>query len=159
MTDTDTRSEVPKGARPKEQITTDPAKPAQRMRAGGMTMSLMPWLIAAVLLLLLPVIFTNNSALTIMNQMSITIIFALAYNMLLGQGGMLSFGHAVYAGVGGFACMHIMNWSDFFSSLPLPVLPLFGGIFGMGLGADHRQLLDPLGGDGIRDDLAGRGSS
>ncbi|MFC6758919.1 branched-chain amino acid ABC transporter permease [Sulfitobacter porphyrae] len=46
---------------------------------------------------------------------------------------MLSFGHAVYAGVGGFACMHIMNSSDFFAALPLPVLPVFGGLFGMGL--------------------------
>lgn len=116
-----------------DQITTDPSKPAQRMRAGSMTLTLAPWVIASVGLAILPMVFTNNSALTIMNQMSITIIFALAYNMLLGQGGMLSFGHAVYAGVGGFACMHIMNMSDFFASIPLVVLPLFGGLFGMGL--------------------------
>lgn len=103
------------------------------MRAGSMTLSLTPWLISGVVLLLLPLVFTNNSAITIMNQMAITIIFALAYNMLLGQGGMLSFGHAVYAGVGGFACMHIMNASDFFATLPLPLLPIFGGLFGMGL--------------------------
>jgi branched-chain amino acid transport system permease protein len=116
-----------------DQITTDPSKPAQRMRAGSMTISTMPWIIAAVVLLVLPFVFTNNSAITIMNQMSITIIFALAYNMLLGQGGMLSFGHAVYMGVGGFACMHIMNASEFFAMLPLPFLPIFGGIFGMAL--------------------------
>ncbi|MEP1765159.1 MAG: branched-chain amino acid ABC transporter permease [Sulfitobacter sp.] len=116
-----------------DQIMTDPSKPVQRMRAGSMTLTLLPWLIASVVLALLPMVFTNNSALTIMNQMSITIIFALAYNMLLGQGGMLSFGHAVYAGVGGFACMHIMNMSDFFASFPLVILPLFGGLFGMGL--------------------------
>ncbi|MEM6938737.1 MAG: branched-chain amino acid ABC transporter permease [Pseudomonadota bacterium] len=116
-----------------DQMTTNPAKPAQRMGAGSMTLPLMPWLVAAVLLIVLPFIFQSNSALTIMNQMWITVVFALAYNMLLGQGGMLSFGHAVYAGVGGFACMHIMNWSDFFASMPLPVLPIFGGLFGMGL--------------------------
>lgn len=116
-----------------DQLTTDPSKPAQRMRAGSMTLTLAPWIIAAVAMMVLPMIFTNNSALTIMNQMSITIIFALAYNMLLGQGGMLSFGHAVYAGVGGFACMHIMNMSDFFESIPLVILPVFGGLFGMGL--------------------------
>ncbi|KEJ88180.1 branched-chain amino acid ABC transporter permease [Sulfitobacter donghicola] len=116
-----------------DQITTDPSKPAQRMRAGSMTLTLAPWIIAAVAMAILPMVFTNNSALTIMNQMSITIIFALAYNMLLGQGGMLSFGHAVYGGVGGFACMHIMNMSDFFASFPLVILPLFGGLFGMGL--------------------------
>jgi branched-chain amino acid transport system permease protein len=116
-----------------DQMTTDPSKPAQRMRAGSMTLTLAPWVIASVALAIMPMVFTNNSALTIMNQMSITIVFALAYNMLLGQGGMLSFGHAVYAGVGGFACMHIMNMSDFFASFPLVILPLFGGLFGMGL--------------------------
>ena len=103
------------------------------MRAGSLSLTFTPWIVGGILLVLMPFIFTSNSALTIMNQMWITVIFALAYNMLLGQGGMLSFGHAVYAGVGGFACMHIMNASDFFSSLPLPVLPVFGGLFGMGL--------------------------
>jgi len=93
----------------------------------------LPWLIASVFLLIMPMIFTTNSAITIMNQMAITIIFALSYNMLLGQGGMLSFGHAVYMGVGGFFCVHIMNWDGFFSGLPLPLLPIFGGMFGMGL--------------------------
>ena len=127
------QTDLPDPARPKEQITTDPNRASERMRAGRMTLSLAPWIIAAVLLALLPSIFTSNSALTIMNQMWITVVFALAYNMLLGQGGMLSFGHAVYAGVGGFACMHIMNMSDFFASFPLPVLPVFGGLFGMGL--------------------------
>ncbi len=115
-----------------DQLTTDPTKPAQRMRAGSMTLTLTPWIVAGVLLMILPMVFQANSAITIMNQMSITIIFALAYNMLLGQGGMLSFGHAVYMGVGGFACMHIMNW-DMFGSIPLPLLPVFGGLFGMGL--------------------------
>jgi len=122
-----------KGARPDEQITTDPTDPSQRMRMQTPMMTVAPWVIAILILMFLPLVFTNNSALTIMNQMSITIIFALAYNMLLGQGGMLSFGHAVYAGVGGFACMHIMNMSDFFASFPLVILPLFGGLFGMGL--------------------------
>jgi branched-chain amino acid transport system permease protein len=116
-----------------DQITTDPSKAAERMRAGSMTLTLAPWIVAAVALAIMPAVFTSNSALTIMNQMWITVVFALAYNMLLGQGGMLSFGHAVYAGVGGFACMHIMNASDFFAAMPLPVLPLFGGLFGMGL--------------------------
>ena len=133
MTVSDPKHDVPEGARYKAQITTDPSNPAQRMRAGSMTMTLAPWLIAILVLVFLPAVFTNNSALTIMNQMSITIVFALAYNMLLGQGGMLSFGHAVYAGVGGFACMHIMNMSDFFESIPLVILPVFGGLFGMGL--------------------------
>ena len=116
-----------------DQITTDPSKPAQRMRAGSMTLTLGPWIVAAILLAALPFIFTSNSGLTIMNQMWITVVFALAYNMLLGQGGMLSFGHAVYMGLGGFFCMHLMNYvEDYGVAFPLPLLPLFGGLFGMG---------------------------
>lgn len=91
----------------------------------------MPWIIAAILLIALPYIFDSRSALTIMNQMAITIVFALAYNMLLGQGGMLSFGHAVYMGLGGFFCMHVLNWVEAGLWLPLPLLPLCGGLFGL----------------------------
>ncbi|MEM7440976.1 MAG: branched-chain amino acid ABC transporter permease [Pseudomonadota bacterium] len=101
---------------------------------GGLSVgAVLPWVIGAILLLILPMIFQERSALTIMNQMSITIIFALAYNMLLGQGGMLSFGHAVYMGLGGFFCMHILNWvEDGHIFLPLPFLPVLGGLFGLG---------------------------
>jgi len=101
---------------------------------GGVTLArAMPWLIATAFLMVMPLIFTANSAITIMNQMAITIVFALAYNMLLGQGGMLSFGHAVYMGLGGFLCVHLMNYVENYElPIPLPLLPLFGGIFGMG---------------------------
>ncbi len=114
---------------------TDTTQKAALARAPIITLSnALPWIVATIFLALMPVIFPSNSAITIMNQMAITIIFALAYNMLLGQGGMLSFGHAVYMGVGGFVCVHVMNYvEDFGVPLPLPVLPLFGGLFGMGL--------------------------
>lgn len=93
---------------------------------------LAPWGAAALLLAVLPLIFASGAALTVMNQMAITIIFALAYNMLLGQGGMLSFGHAVYMGLGGFFCVHLMNWVEYDGLwLPLPLLPFFGGLFGL----------------------------
>ena len=94
--------------------------------------SAMPWLLAAAFLLIMPILFPSGAGLTIMNQMAITIIFALAYNMLLGQGGMLSFGHAVYMGLGGFFCMHVLNWVENDNLwLPLPFLPLLGGLFGL----------------------------
>ena len=50
----------------------------------------------------LPHIFSSGASITMMSLMGIAIIFALSYNMLLGQTGMLSFGHAVYYGLGGF---------------------------------------------------------
>lgn len=102
-------------------------------RRGTAALSLAPWIIAAVFLACLPLLFQTSSALTIMNQMAITIVFALSYNMLLGQGGMLSFGHAVYMGLGGFFAMHVMNMVEYEELwLPLPLLPIVGGLFGMG---------------------------
>ena len=57
----------------------------------------------------LPLVFRSGSALTMLSLMGIMIIFALSYNMLLGQTGMLSFGHAVYYGLGAFFVVHAMN--------------------------------------------------
>lgn len=99
-----------------------------------MTKMLAPWLIATAFLLALPHVFASNSAITIMNQMAITIVFALSYNMLLGQAGMLSFGHAIYMGLGGYFAIYTMNWlSKTGAPIPLPLLPIFGGLFSLGI--------------------------
>ncbi|MGH1482922.1 MAG: branched-chain amino acid ABC transporter permease [Geminicoccales bacterium] len=90
------------------------------------------WTASALLLALLPIVFSSPLAVTIMNQMGISIVFALSYNMLLGQGGMLSFGHAVYFGLGGFSAVHVMTFVDIDGwPIPLPFLPLLGGMFGL----------------------------
>ena len=67
------------------------APPADRfavLRRNGM------WLAAALLFAALPLVVRSGSALTMLSLMGIMIVFALSYNMLLGQTGMLSFGHA-----------------------------------------------------------------
>lgn len=89
----------------------------------------------ALLLILAPFVFKSASSLSLMSQMGTMMIFALAYNMLMGQGGMLSFGHAVYSGLGAFIAIHSMN-ASFMASLPCPLLlvPLIGGVAGMGFG-------------------------
>jgi ABC-type branched-subunit amino acid transport system permease subunit len=75
--------------------------------ARGMKLSLrmgssLVWVVTAVLLVVAPWIFAGSFALTLLTQMGTLAIFALSYNMLLGQGGMLSFGHAVYSGLGAY---------------------------------------------------------
>ena len=94
------------------------------------------WGLFALLLALVPMLVSSSLAITILSQMGIAIIACLSYNMLLGQGGMLSFGHAVYTGLGSFMAIHALN-SITDGSLPLPVsaLPLVGGIAGMGFAA------------------------
>ena len=92
-----------------------------------------PWAVSAIILIILPFIFKGGGSITIMNQIGITIVLAMSYNMLLGQGGMLSFGHAVYMGIGGFVAVHVMNIVENESLwLPLPLLPLVGGLVGLG---------------------------
>jgi branched-chain amino acid transport system permease protein len=93
------------------------------------------WIATAILLALLPKILTSGSALTMMSLMGIMIVFALSYNMLLGETGMLSFGHAVYYGLGGFLAVHAMNVFAR-DALPVPVMaiPLVGGVAGLVFG-------------------------
>lgn len=93
------------------------------------------WILAAAVMIVLPKIFTSGAALTTMCLMGIMIVFSLSYNMLLGQTGMLSFGHAVYYGLGGFLAVHAMNTiaADRLP-IPLPVLPLAGGLMGLVFG-------------------------
>lgn len=90
------------------------------------------WIIFAIVIVLLPQFFTSLLSVSILNQMAIAIVFALSYNMLLGQGGMLSFGHAVYFGLGGFMAVHALlgiEDGDYFFSVTL--IPLVGGLFGL----------------------------
>jgi branched-chain amino acid transport system permease protein len=91
------------------------------------------WSLFALLLGLIPWLFTSSLSITILSQMGIAIIACLSYNILLGQGGMLSFGHAVYTGMGSYLAMHALN-SITDGSLPIPVstVPLVGGLAGMG---------------------------
>ena len=91
-----------------------------------------PWIFLAVLFIVLPFIFSSGISVYTMNLMGIFIIFALSYNMLLGQGGMLSFGHAVYFGLGGFMSVHFMNYIEYeVFVLPMFLVPIFGGIIGL----------------------------
>ena len=87
----------------------------------------------AVVLAVAPLLWGSNLSLTMLSQMGIAIIACLSYNMLLGQGGMLSFGHAVYTGLGSYLAIHALNAVGG-GTLPLPVslVPLVGGLAGMG---------------------------
>ena len=94
------------------------------------------WLAAVGILIVLPWIVRTGAAVPVMNQMGIAIVFALSFNMLLGQGGMLSFGHAVYFGVGGFIAAHALNLAGRGGLyLPVPLLPIVGGLGGLAFAA------------------------
>jgi len=67
------------------------------------------WGLFALILLLAPKAFSSNFSVSMLTQMGAVMIVCLSYNMLLGQGGMLSFGHAVYTGLGAYIAMHTLN--------------------------------------------------
>jgi branched-chain amino acid transport system permease protein len=93
------------------------------------------WGAMALVFVIAPLVFTGGFALTMLIQMGTLIIFALSYNMLLGQGGMLSFGHAVYSGLGAFLSVHALNLiSKGAFPFPVTLLPLVGGLAGLAFG-------------------------
>jgi branched-chain amino acid transport system permease protein len=94
------------------------------------------WGFAAVVALVLPLIFDSGFALTLLSQMGVLIIFALAYNMLLGQGGMLSFGHAIYFGLAGYFTVHYLNFfaEEAVPYFPTVLFPILGGLVGLFFG-------------------------
>ena len=90
------------------------------------------WVAVALVVLALPRIFGSGGALTTFSLIGISIIFSLSYNILLGQTGLLSFGHAVYYGLGGFLLIHAINLiSTNKLPIPLPFVPLVGGLAGL----------------------------
>src|SRR3990167_3041984 len=94
------------------------------------------WSAFALVLFVAPMFLKSSLSLTMLTQMGTAIIVCLSYNMLLGQGGMLSFGHAVYSSLGSFAAIHTLNkvgagdWS-----IPVSLIPLVGGLGGLAVAA------------------------
>ena len=78
------------------------ARPVARPIGRG---RLLVWGGYALLLLVAPLVLPSNLDRSVLTQIGIGIVACLSYNMLLGQGGMLSFGHAVYTGLGTFVAV------------------------------------------------------
>ncbi|HVZ45794.1 MAG TPA: branched-chain amino acid ABC transporter permease [Ramlibacter sp.] len=91
--------------------------------------------IAAALFVAVPWVI-DSTALSVVCQIGIAIVFSLSYNVLLGQTGVLSFGHSLYSGCAGFFTAHAMNMAakgELFG-LPVALMPLVGAVCGAGLG-------------------------
>lgn len=87
------------------------------------------WPFLGLLLLCAPLGWEGRHALGLASQMGIAVLACLSFHVLWGQGGMLSFGHAVYTGAGAYLCMHTLQalaahgWP-----LPVVLLPLLAGV-------------------------------
>lgn len=94
------------------------------MNSAALRVSL-PWLLLVGGLALPPVISSQSWLFAYLSQTATMIVFALSFNLLLGETGLLSFGHAVYAGLGAFVAAHVFNH---FTVVPLWLLPMVGGV-------------------------------
>lgn len=108
--------------------------PAERFRT-----RILPFLVAALVLALVPLLSPSRTTLSLLNAIGVNVVFALSYNMLLGRAGLLSFGHAVYFGLGGFAAVHAMRAVEdgvgLWGSFPVFAVPLVGFMGGALAGA------------------------
>ena len=82
-----------------------------------------------VLLVMLPHLISEYR-LNLVITMMIYSLFALSYNLLFGQGGLLSFGHAAYFGIGAYANLILLKHLN----VSLPIGILVGGMTGALLG-------------------------
>jgi branched-chain amino acid transport system permease protein len=90
------------------------------------------WGLFALMLLVAPLIFKSGLGITMLAQIGVAIIACLSYNMLLGQGGMLSFGHAVYTGLGSYMAIHALNLASSGKlAIPVSLVPIVGGFAGL----------------------------
>ena len=80
------------------------------------------WLAITAVLLVLPYVpgLASDFGRSLLSQMGIAAMFALSFNVLLGQTGLLSFGHAVYFGLGGYAAIHVMRAINHGLPIPMP---------------------------------------
>jgi branched-chain amino acid transport system permease protein len=87
-----------------------------------------PWLDAAG-------IISQKFALTLMTRVLILAIAAISLNLILGYGGMVSFGHAVYIGLGGYTVGILAHHGVANGFLQFPLAILLSALFALGIGA------------------------
>jgi len=108
------------------------ATPAAKRRRSPAQNRAIVWGSFAAMLLLSPLVFPSSLGISMLSQIGIAIVACLSYNMLLGQGGMLSFGHAVYTGLATFVSIHAMlGIASGAFPVPVSLIPLVGGLAGM----------------------------
>jgi branched-chain amino acid transport system permease protein len=99
-----------------------------------------PWLAAALVSIVLPWLFYDwqharhvGFMVSMLSQTGMMVIFALSFNMLMGQAGLLSFCHSVLFGLAGYSTVHFLNAAGA-GKLPVPMelMPLLAGLTGLG---------------------------
>jgi branched-chain amino acid transport system permease protein len=94
------------------------------------------WLAALALVVVLAVLpllpgLDSDFGRSLLTQMGIAAVFALSFNLLFGETGLLSFGHAVYFGLGGYAAILAMRAINHGLPVPIVLVPIAGALGGL----------------------------
>jgi branched-chain amino acid transport system permease protein len=93
-------------------------------------------LLAALVLLPVYVEFTGNRfLLTLFTRIIILALAAVSLNLILGYGGMMSFGHAVYLGIGGYAVGMLAHEGIYSGFVQWPLALAASALFALIIGA------------------------
>src|SRR5258705_11377846 len=91
------------------------------------------WLVAIAILSILPPLLPSFLV-VVMTEIAVIALFSTAFNLLMGFGGMVSFGHAAYFALGAYAAALLAQkagWPMLASLAAAPVVAAFGAlIFG-----------------------------
>ncbi len=86
------------------------------------------WLIVLVLVLALAPLVLPPFFLQLLTEIAIVGLFATAFNLLMGFGGMVSFGHAAYFALGAYTAALLVKRVGMPMLLALPAAPLVAGL-------------------------------
>ena len=104
--------------------------------------ALVIWLLCGALAILAPLLWSSAVWLGILSKAAILVLFALSYNVMFGQAGLLSFGHGFYFGLSAYACLHLTNAIGTQGLLfPIELVPLAGGVVGGLLGVSVGRVI------------------
>ncbi len=92
-------------------------------------------LIALALLPVYSQLAGDRFALTLFTRIVIMALAAVSLNLILGFGGMMSFGHAVYLGIGGYAVGVLAKEGIYSGFIQWPVAILASALFALVIGA------------------------
>src|SRR3954451_23454895 len=90
------------------------------------TMALLPVYAAAT---------RNTFTMTLFTRIIILAIAAVSLNLIMGFGGMVSFGHAAFLGIGGYAVGILAKEGINSGFVQWPLALLVSGLFALGVGA------------------------
>jgi branched-chain amino acid transport system permease protein len=86
------------------------------------------WLVVLVLVLALAPLVLPHFFLQLLTEIAIVGLFATAFNLLMGFGGMVSFGHAAYFALGAYTAALLVKRVGMPMLLALPAAPLVAGL-------------------------------